>query len=52
MINSQLAKENKKFLYSLAREGARAREYKDALLWLKDSGMIRRVGLVKGGRCL
>lgn len=49
-IPSQLAKENKKFLYGLAREGARAREYEDALLWLKDSGMIRRVGLVKRGR--
>lgn len=49
-IPSQLAKENKKFLYGLAREGARAREYEDALLWLKDSGMIRRVGLVKGGQ--
>ena len=49
-IPSQLAKENKKFVYGLAREGARAREYEDALLWLKDSGMIRRVGLVNGGR--
>lgn len=49
-IPSQLAKENKKFVYGLAKEGARAREYEDALLWLKDSGMIRRVGLVKGGR--
>lgn len=49
-IPSQLAKENKKFIYGLAKEGARAREYEDALLWLKDSGMIRRVGLVTGGR--
>lgn len=49
-IPSQLAKENKKFVYGLAKEGARAREYEDALLWLKDSGMIRRVGLVTGGR--
>lgn len=49
-IPSQLAKENKKFVYGLAKEGARAREYEDALLWLKDSGMIRRVGRVKGGR--
>lgn len=49
-IPSQLAKENKKFIYGLAKEGARAREYEDALLWLKDSGMIRRVGLVSGGR--
>lgn len=49
-IPSQLAKENKKFIYGLAKEGARAREYEDALLWLKDSGLIRRVGLVSGGR--
>lgn len=49
-IPSQLAKENKKFVYGLAKEGARAREYEDALLWLKDGGMIRRVGLVSGGR--
>ncbi len=49
-IPSQLAKENKKFVYGLAKEGARAREYEDALLWLKDSGILRKVGLVKGGR--
>ena len=49
-IPSQLAKENKKFVYGVVREGARAREYEDALLWLKDSGLIRRVGLVCGGR--
>lgn len=49
-IPSQLAKENKKFIYGLAKEGARAREYEDALLWLKDSGLIRKVGLVTGGR--
>lgn len=49
-IPSQLAKENKKFVYGVVREGARAREYEDALLWLKDSGLIRRVGLVKGAR--
>lgn len=49
-IPSQLAKENKKFVYGLAKEGARAREYEDALLWLKDSGIIRKVGLVTGGR--
>lgn len=49
-IPSQLAKENKKFIYGVAKEGARAREYEDALLWLKDSGLIRRVGLVTGGR--
>lgn len=49
-IPSQLAKENKKFVYGVIRDGARAREYEDALLWLKDSGLIRRVGMVSGGR--
>lgn len=49
-IPSQLARENKKFVYGLAREGARAREYEDALLWMRDSGLIRRIGRVSGGR--
>lgn len=49
-IPSQLAKANKKFIYGVAKQGARAREYEDALLWLKDSGVIRHVGLVEGGR--
>lgn len=41
-IPSQLAKENKKFVYGLVREGARAREYEDALMWLSDAGEILR----------
>ncbi len=41
-IPAQLAKENKKFVYGLVREGARAREYEDALLWLNDAGEIIR----------
>lgn len=40
-LPSQLAKENKKFVYGLVREGARAREYESALLWLADSGAVR-----------
>ena len=39
-LPSQLSKENKKFLYAVVREGARAREYEEALLWLKDTGLI------------
>ncbi len=42
-IPAQLAKENKKFIYGLVREGARAREYEDALMWLTDTGLIRNV---------
>mgnify|MGYP000010146200 FL=1 len=41
-IPSQLAKENKKFIFGLVREGARAREYEDSLLWLSDAGEIIR----------
>ncbi len=47
-IPAQLAKENKKFVYGLVREGARAREYEDALLWLSDAGeMIRTYNVSK-----
>jgi predicted AAA+ superfamily ATPase len=45
-IPSQLAKENKKFIYGLVREGARARDYEEALLWLLDSGLLKRVGRI------
>ena len=39
----QLAKENKKFLYQVAKEGARAREYKDAVNWLNNSNVVNKV---------
>ena len=42
-IPSQLARENKKFLYKVVREGARAREYEDALQWLTDAQLVRKV---------
>ena len=42
-IPSQLAKENKKFLYNTIKEGARAREYEDALQWLVDAGLVRKI---------
>ena len=48
-IPSQLARKNKKFLYGLVKSGARAREYEDALLWLLDCGLIRRVGRITKG---
>lgn len=41
-IPAQLARENKKFVYGIVKEGARAREYEDALLWMSDAGVIRR----------
>lgn len=42
-IPSQLAKENKKFLYQAVKEGARAREYEDALNWLDNANIARKV---------
>ena len=42
-IPSQLARENRKFIYKLVKAGARGREYEDALLWLEHAGMIYRV---------
>lgn len=42
-VPAQLAKENKKFLYRLIREGARAKEYELAMLWLTDCGLIHQV---------
>ncbi|MFI3211888.1 MAG: ATP-binding protein [Eubacteriales bacterium] len=42
-IVSQLAKENGKFVYGLIREGARAREYEEAIEWLVTAGIINRV---------
>ena len=45
-IPTQLAKENKKFIYGLVKEGARAREYELALSWLIDCGLIYQVNRV------
>ena len=42
-LPTQLARENKKFLFGLVREGARAREYEDALVWLENAGLVVRV---------
>lgn len=42
-IPSQLARENKKFTYRAVREGARARDYEDALSWLCQAGLVTRV---------
>ncbi len=45
-IPSQLAKENKKFIYGLVREGARAKNYETAIMWLSDCGLIHKVSRV------
>jgi predicted AAA+ superfamily ATPase len=49
-IPTQLARENKKFMFSAIRKSARAREYENAIVWLEDAGLILRsfhVGAVK-----
>ncbi|MEI6678117.1 MAG: ATP-binding protein [Mariniphaga sp.] len=42
-LPSQLAKENKKFLYQTIKIGARAREYEDALNWLVNAGLVCKI---------
>lgn len=42
-IPSQLARENKKFIYKAVKEGARAREYEDALQWLVDANLVKKI---------
>lgn len=39
-LPTQLAKENKKFIYSIIKESARAREYESAIQWLVDADLI------------
>lgn len=46
-LPSQLAKENRKFVYQLVRPEARAREYEDAILWLEQAGLVNKVVLTK-----
>ncbi len=46
-IPSQLAKENKKFIYSAVREGGRAKEFEGALQWLIEAGLIYKVPLIR-----
>lgn len=41
-IPNQLAKENKKFQYSLVKKGGRASQYAGSLQWLEDAGIIKR----------
>lgn len=46
ILPRELSKENKKFLFSLIKEGARAKDYEMALLWLEDAGIVSRVNRV------
>lgn len=45
-IPSQLAKENKKFIYGAIKHGARAREYEEAVNWMRDSGLIYKINRI------
>lgn len=40
---SQLAKENKKFIYGVVKQGGRAKEFEQALNWLEDYGLIHKI---------
>jgi predicted AAA+ superfamily ATPase len=42
-LPSQLARENKKFLYSVVKKSARAREYENALNWLVNADLVKKV---------
>ena len=42
-LPAQLGKENRKFIFSQIRSGARSKDYEDALLWLEDAGLIYRI---------
>ena len=42
-IVSQLSKENKKFIYGIIKDGARAKDYELALSWLEDYGLVKKV---------
>lgn len=46
-VPAQLAKENKKFIYSVVKEGARAKDFELAIEWLIDAGLIYKVSRVK-----
>lgn len=49
-IPPQLARENKKFMFSAVRKSARARDYENALLWLDHAGLIHRAFLLSACR--
>lgn len=45
-IPAQLAKENKKFIYGIIRQGARSKDYELALAWLIDCGLLHKINRV------
>lgn len=49
-LPAQLSKENRKFIYGIVKEGARAREYETALQWLIDGGLVYKISNVSTPR--
>ena len=49
-IVAQLSKENRKFIYGLIKEGARAKEFELAIEWLRDAGLVYKVTRTKKGQ--
>lgn len=49
-LPAQLARENKKFVYGVAKQGARARSYENAIQWLVKAGLVLRVYNVQDPR--
>lgn len=45
-VPSQLAKENRKFIYGLIKEGARAKDFELAINWLMDSGLVHKINRI------
>lgn len=48
-IPAQLAKENRKFVYTAVKTGARARDYETAIQWLCDAGVVYKITRVRSG---
>lgn len=48
-IPAQLSKENKKFIYGVLKEGARAKEFELAIEWLRDAGLVYQINRTKKG---
>ncbi len=49
-VPSQFVKENKKFLYSVVKKGARARGYEEAIDWLQDAGLAHKISRINTPR--
>ena len=45
-IPSQLAKENRKFIYGIIKEGARAKDFELSINWLMDSGLVHKINRI------